>query len=369
MRVLICGGGVIGVSIAFYLSLRGIEAVVIERTGVACAASGKSGGFLALDWCDGSAMETLARRSFDLHAALAEAGLGDWGYRRLETLGVVCRSAGAVDAYRRIASPAWLGDAAAVHGALGDEHTTAQVHPKQFTEALLAAAVDRGASVVTGTVTGLSLTHGGDAVRGVEVDGRLVEGDAAVIAMGPWSVVASRWLPLPAVYGLKGHSILVRPEQTVSPQALFVELEESDGESHSPEVFPRPDGTVYVCGLSGEAALPVDPGAVAPEPGAGERLRVLSEQFSPALGGGEVVAVQACYRPIASDALPLMGQVGGIAGAYVATGHNCWGILNAPASGEAMAELIADGAAHSVDLAPFDPARLPALAPDAVATV
>ena len=59
-----------------------------------------------------------------------------------------------------------------------------------------------------------------------------------------------------------------------------------------------------------------------------------------------------------------MGQVGGIDGAYVATGHNCWGILNAPASGEAMAELIADGAARSTDLTPFDPARLPVLAAD-----
>ena len=57
MRVLICGGGVIGASIAYFLSCRGVEAIVIERTGIACAASGKSGGFLALDWCDGSPLE------------------------------------------------------------------------------------------------------------------------------------------------------------------------------------------------------------------------------------------------------------------------------------------------------------------------
>lgn len=53
-RVLICGGGVIGASIAYFLGCRGIHAIVIERSGLACAASGKSGGFLALDWCDGS---------------------------------------------------------------------------------------------------------------------------------------------------------------------------------------------------------------------------------------------------------------------------------------------------------------------------
>jgi len=37
-----------------------------------------------------------------------------------------------------------------------------------------------------------------------------------------------------------------------------------------------------------------------------------------------------------------------------------WGILNAPATGEAMAELIVDGAARTVDLSPFDPTRMPA---------
>jgi glycine/D-amino acid oxidase-like deaminating enzyme len=39
----------------------------------------------------------------------------------------------------------------------------------------------------------------------------------------------------------------------------------------------------------------------------------------------------------------------------VASGHNVWGILNAPATGEALAELIADGVARSTDLTPFDP--------------
>src|ERR1700681_1279762 len=85
MHVLICGGGVIGASIAYFLSCRGIVATVIERTGLACAASGKSGGFLALDWCDGTPLQALARRSFALHASLADELGGDWGYRRPTT--------------------------------------------------------------------------------------------------------------------------------------------------------------------------------------------------------------------------------------------------------------------------------------------
>ncbi len=72
--------------------------------------------------------------------------------------------------------------------------------------------------------------------------------------------------------------------------------------------------------------------------------------------------MQACYRPVTPDGLPLMGAVPGIQGAYVATGHSVWGMLNGPASGEAMAELILDGRAN-IDLSPFDPGRLPALRP------
>ncbi len=73
MHVVICGGGAIGCSIAYFLSRRGARVTVVERTGVANAASGKSGGFLALDWCDGGALQHLARRSFALHAELAAA--------------------------------------------------------------------------------------------------------------------------------------------------------------------------------------------------------------------------------------------------------------------------------------------------------
>ena len=63
---------------------------------------------------------------------------------------------------------------------------------------------------------------------------------------------------------------------------------------------------------------------------------------------------------IDADGLPLIGPVPDVEGAYVATGHSVWGMLNGPATGEAMAELIIDGYASSVDLTPFDPGRLTA---------
>ena len=136
MRVLICGGGAIGASTAYFLSRRGADVVVIERTGIACAASGKSGGFLALDWCDGTPLQALARRSFALHASLAEEIDDDWGYRRMTTYG------GFGGARLGGGGPRldWVADEVALDRRLGTTATTAQVHPGLYTKAMMRAA-------------------------------------------------------------------------------------------------------------------------------------------------------------------------------------------------------------------------------------
>jgi glycine/D-amino acid oxidase-like deaminating enzyme len=362
MRVLICGGGVIGASIAYFLNLKQVEALVIERTGVACAASGKSGRFLALDWCDGSPLAPLARRSFELHAELAREYDGRWGYRRLETLSVVASARRPLGSASRLLGPDWLAQEAIVQGRLGTTATTAQIHPAEFTRGMMEAAIARGARLQIGRASGVELSSGvSRRVRGVVVDGELIEGDAVVIAMGPWSALASQWLPMPMIYGLKGHSVILRNPVPVSPHALFVACEADDGSVDTPEVFPRPDGTTYVCGLSSEEPVPVDPAEVASDAGAQSQLKAMIRTFAPALADAQVVALQACYRPVTRDGLPLVGRVPRVEGAYVATGHSVWGMLNAPATGEAMTELITEGNARTVDISAFNPARLPAL--------
>jgi glycine/D-amino acid oxidase-like deaminating enzyme len=356
MKVIICGGGVIGASIAYYLSQRGVETVVVERTGIANAASGKSGGFLARDWCDGSPLAPLARRSFELHGSLAKSLDRDWGYRRVETLSVIASARRDVGGYRNQPSPEWLGEDAAVYSQIGTPETTAQINPAAFTNAMMDAAIDGGAKLVAGCVDGVALSAGGDHVTGAIIDGTVLAGDAVVIAMGPWSVLACQWLPLPPTGGAKGHSLVF--DYAPSPESLFVELENADGKMSTPEINPRPDGTTYVCGLPGDDPLPVDPAHVVPEPGAAEKLRQMTARISPGLAASKVLAEQSCYRPVTSDGLPLIGPAPGVTGAYVATGHNVWGMLNAPATGEAMAELIMGGGATTVDLNPFNPARL-----------
>jgi glycine/D-amino acid oxidase-like deaminating enzyme len=359
-RIVICGGGAIGAATAYFLSRRGAQPVVIERHAVAGAASGKSGGFLAYDWCRGTALDRLARRSFALHAELA-AELGNpWGYWRLTSYGgyvVEGRSPRGGD--RR----PWLADSVAITERLGTPETTALVEPHAFTSGLMRAAQTQGATLQHGTAVGLARDANGTARGVILASGEAVEGDAVVIAMGPWSILASRWLPLPAVVGHKGHSLIFETGNDVPAEALFREYRTANGEMLSPELFPRADGTTWVCAISSTDPLPVDPADVEPDPGAHARLEAIARSLSPALAAAPIIARQACFRPITEDGLPLMGAVPGVDGAYVATGHNVWGMLNAPASGEAMAELILDGAAQQVDLAPFAPNRLPALDP------
>jgi glycine/D-amino acid oxidase-like deaminating enzyme len=353
--VIVCGAGVVGASVAYFLARRGVAVTLVERSGVACAASGKSGGFLALDWCDSSPLGPLARASFALHAELARELGGDHGYRRMDTFMLAARERGAVGGGHRVAAPAWLDGAGVVTAALGSPETTAQVHPARFTAALVADAQARGAVLRLGVVE--RVAHRDGVTHGVTVNGETLEANAVVLAMGPWTGrVAGRLLP--RLYGLKGYSVTLAAGE-VPAHALFVDYRTADGRALEPEIFPRAEGEVYVCGMADPAPLPDSPVAVEVSEAACDVLARAAGRVSTALAAAPITRRQACYRPVTDDGLPLIGRIPGLRGAFVATGHGPWGMLNAPATGQALAELIVDGSAKSVDLAAFDPARLP----------
>ena len=71
----------------------------------------------------------------------------------------------------------------------------------------------------------------------------------------------------------------------------------------------------------------------------------------------EILAEQACFLPLSEDGTPVIGRIGKVEGAYIATGHSCWGILNSTGTGFVLAELIATGKCESLDLKPFSPDR------------
>ncbi|KAL6753258.1 FAD dependent oxidoreductase [Haematococcus lacustris] len=377
-HTVICGGGVIGAACAFYLAEMGLASRVtlVEREGVACAASGKAGGFLALDWNDSGPSRELSRTSYALHAELADIfGAERIGYRAVNTLSVAAvergLGSGMASPPGRKLLPHWVDGPVVAAAGMGSKKTTAQVHPALLTHALVDSAVERGAKLMTATVTGLQLGPTDNAVTGVHVTSSSAAGgvaqevlaaDAVLLAMGPWTdVAAARWgLPLPRITGTKYHSVVLQPDP-LQPQAtadcLFTQFEYKSGREAEPEVYPRPDGTVYVCGEPQGLPLPDTAAQVTVDEGLAANVLQAAHCLSSLLRGAHVAAKQACYLPNAPDGIPVIGCVPDHPGVFVATGHTCWGILNAPATGKACAELIAHGQAKTVDLTRFQPNR------------
>lgn len=369
-RVVICGGGVVGACTAYFLATHAASPTVptlVERCAPACAASGKAGGFLALDWCDSTpTLSRLARASFALHRRLADAlgGADAYGFRPVHTLSILLPPhPAAASSPPHPLLPPWVDPSAsaAPPRELGTPDTTAQVHPGLFTKAVLAAS---GAEVVIGEVERVVVARDGR-VAGVVVKGRdgVLDADAVVLALGPWSGRLQVVSEVFDVSGLKAHSIVLRPREPekVTPHCLFLSYQPEPGAKMlDPEVYPRPTGEVYICGMSKDENPPDDPATITGEPDSIAMLHKIAGKVSSQLKkeeGAEVVAEQACYLPCTADGLPVIGEIPGVKGCYVATGHSCWGILNGPATGAALAELILDGKSKIVDLEPFSPAR------------
>lgn len=248
-RVVICGGGVIGVCTAYFLSKKGAAVTLVEQSSIACAASGKAGGFLALDWCDGTPVGELARASFNLHRSLAEelGGADLYGYRPLDTLSITITerrtpSSSYSSSVKHPSLPSWIDRPVESPRTIGTMKSTAQVHPQLFCRALIAKAT--GVDVVIGKVEKIVTGDGGfEAV--VIAGGRVIEADAVVMAMGPWSGKFGLLSSIFSLSGLKAHSIVLEPKQpeAITPHALFLSYYAVDGgKPMDPEIYPRPTG-------------------------------------------------------------------------------------------------------------------------------
>ena len=374
-KVVILGGGIIGNSCAYFLSKRGVPCTVVERVEIAAAASGKSGGFLAGGWGDGSNTETLHRESFKLHEQLAET-LGLTTYRKIPTLQVAGGERMPLDP-----PVSWLDGDVAMARLMDD--ATAQVTPLELTQRLHEEAMSlTGAATVFGEVVDVktiaSESSGSSDGSALKVSAVTVhdestgttteiDADVVIVAMGPWSTRASEWFPdfeVPMT-GVKSVSLVYEASDAVAnePAALFC-AEDNNG-CHL-EVYPRSTGEVYICGCGGSEYITEDrllPGgdlavasAVKPDQ---SRVAAATRSFgglSASVGGDGPRRSQSCMRPCPPDAVPYLGAVPGVEGAYMACGHNCWGILWAPVTGKIVSELVVDGKS-SIDLTAFTPGR------------
>jgi glycine/D-amino acid oxidase-like deaminating enzyme len=389
-KIVIAGGGVVGTSIAYFLARNyNIMVTLVDPVGIAPGASGKAGGLLARDWRDGTPLQELQRQGFDLHQDIANElrngqdnnNLPGIDYRRLTCVAVaIDESAETIRKPRskKLKDVEWV-DENVVMGSvpMGDETSIAQVHPRKFCDALWQVAETKvGSTLQRGRIVRAILKDSisdvetnSVAIEAVELDnGQILPADKLVIACGPWTHQANQWfedfneksgvsIRIPDITGVKCHSILVKSPRVLS-QAVFFEGDGTLGDGDL-EVYPRPDGDCYVNGFPDDEEIVTEwPGKESLDRAALDLLqKAMDQTASKELFGEKGTIVphteQVCYWPETIDGLPLVGPLPGVDDIFIATGHSVWGILQGPATGRAMAELIMEGKSKSLDLSLF----------------
>lgn len=241
---------------------------------------------------------------------------------------------------------------------------TAQVHPYLFTTSIAKLAQENGAKLKIGAAT--SIGYSGDAVESITYTDKSTGASSTIpatdvlVSAGPWTRSVVPEAPISAT---RAHSVVIRPTRPVSAHTLFTEVEIPDPSKQSrpiyaaPEIYARPDETVYCCG-DGDHTVPL-PETTADVEVDPKRCKDIIQQvgsISDELRDGEIRAQQACYLPnvAALRGGPLVGLTA-TKGLYIAAGHTCWGIQNAPGTGKVMSEFVFDGKAKSAKIGSLDP--------------
>lgn len=360
---------------------------LLEATDIAGGASGKAGGLLA-EWAYPSSIVGL---SYALHRELASEhdGKNRWGYRetncgqivvrgrklaensepKVEGESLQKRSAAALSKLKSGKIPKdldWIEpELLRAYESMSGPGETAQVHPYLFTTSLAALAEEKGLNVVLGAVT--SISRPGDTVESVTYtekntgESRTIPATDVIVAAGPWTQAV---LPEAPILATRAHSVVIRPTRPVSAYALFTNIEipanfnpsqPSRPTVAAPEIYARPDDTVYACG-DGDKTVPLPPTSADVEVDQ-ERCQEIIDHvgsISDELRDGQVQTKQACYLPSCLIGGPLVGPIS-TKGIYLASGHTCWGIQNGPGTGKLISEFVFDGKAKSAKIESLDP--------------
>ena len=365
-EVVIVGGGVAGCATAYYLSLAGVKATIIEREGISSQASGFSaGGLNPLEGsCIPGPLSALAMTSFKLHKELwgtlrRESGI-DFQSRIISLTKVAFaeKEVPALqesmslfeDAREEGFSGEWLhrSEVLKLEPRLSDKliggvrlFGNATLSSLLYTQALAEVAQKNGATIVAGNVRGVRLENG--RVLSVILADDEIACDRVVLAAGPWSREAEQWLDI---------SLPVDP---LKGEILRLELHGpalgGDFNGAGASVYPRADGLVW-CGTT-----EVDEGFnKEPTEAAKEKIWGAAAELMPELAHATLVKHTACLRPLTPDYMPIVGRAPGWENVYLATGAGKKGILLSTGMGKATADLMTEGTTD-VPLAGCGPER------------
>jgi glycine oxidase len=353
--VVIVGGGVIGLCCAWRLAQRGAKTVVLDRAEPPAGATRVAAGMLAPIGELAFGEPELLRMTIDAAkiypdfvAELEAACELSTGYARHGALHIALDRDEAAelrrvhDLQRSLGLGAeWLpprrcrelepGLTPSFNGGVhaADE---AAIDPRRMTAALLVALADSGVEVRGGTDVAAPVI-GDERLEGVRTGaGEELLAGHVVLATGAWAG-AEGWLPEPArppVRPVKGEILELRSGEGQPPCERIVASERV-------YLVPRPDGRLIVGATTEERGFD----ATVTAGGVHELLRE-AYRLLPDVAEMELIESMAGLRPGTPDNLPLIGA-GAIDGLLLACGHYRNGILLAPLTGEAMADLIVTG--------------------------
>ena len=233
---------------------------------------------------------------------------------------------------------------APVHGAIFNRRAC-RVDGNQLNRALLAAAEGHGLSVRQASAERLVLEQG--VVSGVVIDGKTFTAGVTAISGGAWSEMFGAQL---------GVQIPVQPQRG---QIIHLGLADTDTSSwpivsafHGHYLVPWPDSRV-VAGATRETGAGFQPHSTTSgvHEVLGEAMRV-----APGLAPAEVLETRIGLRPLTADTMPVLGDLPGWSGIYLATGHGPTGLMLGPISGKLVAEMMLGGE-PSADISAFHVSR------------
>lgn len=345
MEVIIIGGGLIGLSIAFELIEREVNITVVEKDKIGKGASWVAGGMLApqSEGLDGEFLNfCLESRNLyeDFVKRIEEETGKDTGYWKCGILKLAFSEEEAekirqdVGRFKKLGLPAqWLdrkelekeyknlGDKV-IGGALYKEDS--QVDNRKLCSAL-ADYIKQNAKVLENTKVLKIDEKNGKFNKIITDKGELkAEADLCILSAGAWS---GKILDIP-VFPLKGEML-----------ALDIEEDEIDRVLYSSRAYliPRSDFHRLVVGATEENVGFKDGntayGTLKLLKGSIDTLKNLAYKNIQELWFG--------YRPATPDELPILGD-SGIENLILATGHHRNGILLAPITAKIISEYIAD---------------------------
>jgi glycine oxidase len=372
--VVIVGGGVIGLSVAYALARAGVASAVLDRQRLGAEASWAGAGLIppAGEARPGSVPPIAAFRSWSAalfaewsEALREETGI-DNGYRRCggvdvaasdEEARVLTASAGRWRSEGIACEQLAPADRARVEPALGPGlHLVyflpdrAQVRNPRHLRALAAAAEQRGVQLLPWQeVDGLEAR--GERVIAVRTAAGSIACGWVVMAAGAWSgrllEAAGVRAPTPPV---KGQIVLLRHDRPLLRRIV------EQGKNY---LVPRDDGRILVGATEEDAGFDVRP-----TEGSFRSLLGMAVRLCPVLAEARVEATWAGLRPGSFDGKPYLGPAPGFRNLILATGHKRAGLQLSPATGELVADLIL-GRPSRIDPAAFRPDREPEQGDDA----